>query len=203
MEAGLRLRCAEWTAAVFVAALAVAPAVRADPPARELTVENLDGTPARPFTSGARAWVFVFTRTDCPVAARYAPELQRLAKRAGPAQIAFHLVFVDAAETAAAVREYLLEYGYGEHALRDPAHHLVHLTGATTTPEAAVFVASSHGPTLIYRGRIDDRYVDIGRERPAPTRHDLDELLAAVTNGQQLEFRSTPAVGCLIADVTR
>jgi len=45
--------------------------------------------------------------------------------------------------------------------------------------------------------------VDIGRVRPAPTRHDLDEVLTAVAQGQKLEPRSTPAVGCLIADVTR
>lgn len=203
MEAGSRLRRAEVIAAALVGLLAASLVVRADPPARELTVENLDGTPVRPFASAARAWVFVFTRTDCPVAARYAPELQRLQERAVSARAAFHLVFVDPAETAETVRAYLHDYGYAGRALRDPEHHLVHFASATATPEAAVFVPSSDGPVLIYRGRIDDRYVDIGRMRPAPTRHDLDEVLTAVGQGQKLEPRSTPAVGCLIADVTR
>lgn len=203
MEAGSRLRRAEVIAAALVALLAASLVVRADSPARELTIENLDGTPVRPFTSAARAWVFVFTRTDCPVAARYAPELQRLQERAVSAHVAFHLVFVDPAETGATVRAYLHDYRYVGLALRDPEHHLVRLAGATATPEAAVFVASSDGPVLVYRGRIDDRNVDIGRVRPAPTRHDLDEVLTAVAQGQKLEPRSTPAVGCLIADVTR
>jgi hypothetical protein len=203
VEAGSRLRRAEVIAAALVVLLAASLVVRADPPARELTIETLDGTPVRPFTSAARAWVFVFTRTDCPVAARYAPELQRLQERAVSAHVAFHLVFVDPAETGATVRAYLHDYGYAGRALRDPEHHLVHIAGATATPEAAVFVPSSDGPVLVYRGRIDDRYVDIGRVRPAPTRHDLDEVLTAVAQGQKLEPRSTPAVGCLIADVTR
>jgi hypothetical protein len=126
-----------------------------------------------------------------------------LEQRAVAAHVAFHLVFVDPAETAATVRAYLHDYGYGGRALRDPAQRLVHLAGATATPEAAVFVPSSDGPVLVYTGRIDDRYVDIGRMRPAPTKHDLDEVLTAVAQGQRLEVRSTPAVGCLIADVTR
>jgi hypothetical protein len=117
--------------------------------------------------------------------------------------VAFHLVFVDPAETAASVRAYLHDYGFLDGALLDRSHQLVQLAGATATPEAAVFVPSSVGPALVYAGRIDDRYVDIGRMRPAPTTHDLDEVLTAVARGQTLEPRSTRAVGCLIADVPR
>ncbi len=203
MEAGRRLPRGQVIAAALTAVLAASLVVRADPRGRDLTLENLDGAPVRPFSMAARAWVFVFTRTDCPVAARYAPELQRLEQRAVSAHAAFHLVFVDPAETAVTVRAYLHEYGYVDRALRDPSHRLVQLAGATATPEAAVFVPSSSGPVLVYAGRIDDRYVDIGRMRPAATRHDLDEVLTAVAQGRRLEFRSTPAVGCLIADVAR
>ena len=126
--------------------------------AQALVLANLDGTAVRPFESRAPAFVFVFSRTDCPVAGRYAPYFERLQHR---------------------------------------------LAGATTTPEAAVFVRHATEPTLVYRGRIDDRYVDIGRTRPAPTRHDLDEVIAAIRSGRTPALRSTPAVGCLIADVSR
>src|SRR6185369_7727299 len=111
MEAGRRLRRTGAIAAAILAVLAASPVVRADPQARDLSLENLDGTPVRPFSMAARAWVFVFTRTDCPIAARYAPELQRLERRAVAAHVAFHLVFVDPAETAATVRTYLHDYG--------------------------------------------------------------------------------------------
>jgi hypothetical protein len=202
MEAGHRLRREAMTAAALVVLL-VASGVRADPPTRELTLQSLDGAAVRPFASAASAWVFVFTRTDCPIAARYAPELQGIERRAVSARMAFHLVFVDPDETSTAVRTYLRDYGFDGDPLRDPAHRLVHLTGATTTPEAAVFVPSADGPMLVYQGRIDDRYVDVGRMRPAPTRHDLEEVLTAVAKGERLALRTTPAIGCLIADVTR
>jgi hypothetical protein len=170
---------------------------------RNLTVENIGGAPARPFAANVTAWVFVFTRTDCPVAARYSPELLRLQQRARAAHMAFDLVFVDPSESPATLRSYLRDYGFGDTAFRDPEHRLVQLSGATTTPEAAVFVPSASGPTLVYKGRIDDRYVDISHMRPMATRHDLDDVLTAIGQGRRPEPRATPAAGCLIADVTR
>jgi hypothetical protein len=64
----------------------------------------------------------------------------------------------------------------------------------------AVLVAGSAGPRLAYRGRIDDRAVDVGRVRPAARVHDLEEVLAAVSAGRAVEARFRPATGCFIAD---
>jgi hypothetical protein len=84
-------------------------------------------------------------------------------------------------------------------ALRDPDHALVKAAGATITPEAAVFA----GGRFVYRGRIDDRYVDLGVERPAATKRDLAEALAAVIAGRPVTPPTTQAVGCFIADFVR
>ena len=78
---------------------------------------------------------------------------------------------------------------------------LARVAGATITPEAAVFAHGAGEPTLVYRGRIDDRYVDLGRARPAPTVRDLDDVLDAIGAGVPVRFRSTEAVGCVIADL--
>jgi hypothetical protein len=84
-------------------------------------------------------------------------------------------------------------------ALRDPRHALVRRVQASVTPEAAVVVEG----TVRYRGRIDDRYVELGRERPAPTTHDLEDALTAVLSGRPVARPTTQAVGCFIADFTR
>src|SRR5258708_33881879 len=73
-------------------------------------------------------------------------------------------------------------------ALRDPKHSLVKYAGATITPEAAVLA----GGRLVYRGRIDDRYVELGVERPTPTRHDLADALAAGDAGPPAPPGKTP-----------
>jgi hypothetical protein len=148
--------------------------------------------------AGARAIVVIFTRTDCPIANRYAPEIQRLHRAFGPKGVAFRLVYLDAGEPVQAIRAHLRQYGYDIPALRDPRHVLVSLTGARATPEAAVFTAERR---MVYRGRIDDWYVDLGRVRASPTRHDLREVLTALLAGTPVQPRTTDAVGCFIADL--
>jgi hypothetical protein len=147
---------------------------------------------------GARAIVVIFTRTDCPIANRYAPEIRRLHRAFGPKGVAFRLVYLDAVEPVTAIRTHLREYGYDIPALRDPRHVLVSLTGARATPEAAVFTAERR---LVYRGRIDDRYVDLNTVRASPTRHDLRDVVTALLAGAPVQLRTTDAVGCLIADL--
>jgi hypothetical protein len=148
---------------------------------------------------GARPAVLVFVRTDCPIANRYAPELRRLQDRYARKGVAFWLVYADPAETPEAIRRHQHDFGLGFHALRDAKHELVKMTQVTVTPETAVFVGSAAGPRMVYRGRIDDRYVDFGRSRPAPTTRDLREVLQALAAGSTLTPRTTPAVGCFIA----
>jgi hypothetical protein len=84
-------------------------------------------------------------------------------------------------------------------AVRDPKLALVKFAGATVTPEAVVVVAGK----VVYRGRIDDRYVDLGRERPAPTRRDLFDALTAILDGKPVPLAKTQAVGCFISDLAR
>jgi hypothetical protein len=190
--------------AVLRSALGVASP---DVTARALELRDLDGARVRPLDSNAAAVMIVFTRSDCPIASRYMPELERIRRSARAAALDFWLVFVDPDEQPAAIRSYLSAFQYGGRALRDPDQVLVRLAGVTTTPEAAVFVRGSSEPTLVYRGAIDDRYVDVGQERPAPTRHYLAETIAMVRPGntapKPFSFHSTRAIGCLIADVGR
>lgn len=168
-------------------ALAVAAAL-------DLSGAAVDPLPGR----GAGPVVLVFVRTDCPIANRYAPELRRLQDRFYGKGVAFWLVYPDPSEKPDAIRRHQREFGLAFRALRDPRHELVKAAQATVTPEAAVFVAGPDGPRMVYRGRIDDRYVGFGRSRPAPTRRDLREVLQALAAGSAVAPSTTPAVGCSI-----
>jgi hypothetical protein len=66
------------------------------------------------------------------------------------------------------------------------------------TPESVVFNARRE---IVYRGRIDDLYVDFGKSRPEPTTHELADAVEAVANGQPVRVGSTKAVGCYISDL--
>src|SRR5262249_25533340 len=120
-------------------------------------VLDLAGRPADPLAHpGRAATVLVFTRTDCPVSNRYAPELRRLHDRFAARGVAFWLVYADPVEGPEVIEAHRRSFGLGFDALRDPDHVLVRLTGATVTPEVAVFAGASRPPPMVYRGRIDD-----------------------------------------------
>jgi hypothetical protein len=170
----------------------------------QVRVHALDG-PALvdPFAvpTGTRAIVFLFTSTDCPISNRYAPEVRRIAALFGAQGVVFRLVYPNPAEATPAIRQHMAAFAYAgaAQALRDPEHALVKAAGATVTPEAAVFA----GGRLVYRGRIDDRYVDLGLERPSATKRDLADALTAVVAGRPVVPPTTQAVGCFIADFVR
>jgi AhpC/TSA family len=166
-----------------------------------LSLVDLDGRPLDPFAGPAAATVFLFTRTDCPISNRYAPEVRRLHAAFSPRGVAFWLVYVDPDEPVEAIREHLADYRYPIPALRDPGHDLVKRTGARVTPEAAVFLPGEPGPRMVYRGRIDDRWVDFGKSRAAPDRRDLETVLSDVVGGRRVTPTTMPAVGCFIADL--
>jgi hypothetical protein len=170
--------------------------------ATRLQLLDLAGRQVNPFEpSRAKATVFIFVRTDCPVSNRYAPEIRRVYEEFIPRGAAFWLVYVDPSESAETIREHMKEYDYRLGALRDPKHALVRMTGARVTPEAAVFRQTKGVPEMVYRGRIDDRYVDLGKMRPAPTTHDLERVLQEIVNGKQVSPETTQAVGCFISDL--
>jgi len=159
---------------------------------------DLAGKPVDPLKAAAgKVVVLIFVRTDCPVSNRYAPTIQRLsAEYAGKA--VFWLVYPSKAESAESIRKHEQAYGYKLAALRDPKHDLVKESRVQITPEVAVFDASQR---LVYHGRIDDLYEDIGRARSAATTHELSDAIDAALTGRALVASTAPAVGCYISDL--
>ncbi len=152
-----------------------------------------------PFSLDGRARVFLFVRTDCPITNRYAPELQRIATEYRKAPVAFWLVYPDPAERPPSVEKHIEQYQFPGTALFDPHHQLAALAHATVAPEAAVFDKTGR---LTYHGRIDDRYVAIGRSRPGgPQTHDLEEAIARTLQGKPVLPSETRAIGCSLTDI--
>ena len=162
------------------------------------TALDLAGNPVNPLKASAgKVVVLVFVRTDCPISNRYAPTIQRLsAAHAGDA--AFWLVYPSKTESAEMIRKHDLDYGYKIPAVRDPQKVLVRESQAQITPEVAVFDANRR---LVYHGRIDNLYEDIGRARTIATTHELEDAIEAAVSGKTLAVSTTHAVGCYISDL--
>jgi hypothetical protein len=186
---------------MFLGSLSIAAASGAP-----ILLESSSGARIDALGAGGDVRVFVFVRRDCPIANRYAPDLRRLAeaqarRRADGTPVNIWLVYVDPADTPAAVAKHQREYSLELPWLIDPAHALALRAGATVTPEAAVYAPSTDGGRkLLYAGRIDDRVAEFGRVRPAATTHELRDAIVAAAHGRTPRPAGGPAIGCFIAD---
>jgi hypothetical protein len=147
-----------------------------------------------------KATVLLFVSTDCPISNRYAPDIRKLYDEYARDGVAFWMVYPNPAENASDIRDHLKSFSFPGTALRDSKHDLAKASGATITPEAAVYAAKG---AQMYRGRIDDRYSAVGIEKAQAARHDLHDAIAAALVGKSAKQKFTQAVGCYIADFAR
>ncbi len=143
-----------------------------------------------------RANVVYFIMTDCPIANRMAPEINRICDEYAAQDVGCFLAYVDPGLTNEAIREHIKDYSHDCcPAINDAKQVLVAKGGATVTPEAAVF--SPRGEVL-YRGRINDLYVALGKPRREARVHDLRNALDEVLAGKPVTNPETRAIGCYI-----
>lgn len=144
--------------------------------------------------------VWIFVRTDCPIANRYAPTIERLYQMYGKQGVDFLLVYPEPGATAPSVEQHRKAYGLTAPYALDPKQERVRKAQIQVTPEVAVY---SREGRLVYRGRIDDRQASLGAARQSVSRRDLAEVLDAILAGQTPAFRETKAFGCAIEAAPR
>jgi len=72
-------------------------------------------------------------------------------------------------------------------------------TQVTVAPDAVVIDASG---TVAYRGRIDDRYADLGKARRVVRDHTLRNALDALLDGRPVANQRVPSIGCYLGPTT-
>lgn len=148
-----------------------------------------------------RAVVLLFVASDCPISNRYVPQIRRLEGEFGPQHVAFWVIYPNPGDTASIIRQHQKDYGTLGNEIRDPDHMLVRLSHARITPEAAVLVPGQQGFREIYVGRIDNRYIDFGQQRPQATQHDLQQAIEAAVHGNAAPRPTGRPVGCFIVNL--
>jgi hypothetical protein len=128
--------------------------------------------------------------SDCPIANQFAPEIHRIV--AAYPTVEFRMVYEDAGDA----ERHAKEYGFSAPVVVDRDRSIAKRLGATITPEAVVTV----GGEVRYRGRIDDRYYDLGKWRFQPTTQDLRDALDDVLAGRRVRVAETKAIGCSITE---
>jgi hypothetical protein len=160
---------------------------------------DLNGHPIeRIAPTGTKAVVLFFAASDCPISNRYIPEIERLDREFASQGVRFWWVYPNPGDTAEVVRRHDQQFDLHGDTVLDTDQRLTRMAHVNITPEVAVFVTSASGLHEVYRGRIDDRYIALGLERPAATRHDLEMAIRAALAHDGVPKPGGPAVGCSI-----
>lgn len=152
---------------------------------------------------GTRAVVLFFVASDCPISNRTFPEMQRLREQFSARHVRFWFVYANATDPPSAVLAHQRAFDPGGTAIRDTAGTLARITGAKVTPEATILIPTSAPArwTPLYTGRIDDRYIRLGLERPQATQHFVELLLTEILTGVPTDKIVKPTgtpIGCAI-----
>ena len=160
-----------------------------------------NGQPLRQLAPpGTRAVVLFFVASDCPISDRTFPEMKRLREDFTQRGVKFYFVYPNTTEHIADITTHQQAFDPGGDILLDPAGELVLLTHAQVTPEAAILIPHGDQWLPVYTGRIDDRYIHLGLERPRPTHLFAEEALNAVLSNKPAPKPTGTPVGCSIVN---
>lgn len=141
--------------------------------------------------------VYVFLSDQCTISQFYTPELTRLYETYRLQKVGFAGYFPNAISTRARMDSFAIEYRLAFPLLEDYDKKWTRKFGVSVTPEVAVW--DHRSDRLIYRGRIDDSYVRVGKRKLHPQSHDLIDVIEAWVRHEEPDVMTqTQAIGCLI-----
>ena len=141
--------------------------------------------------------VLIFLAPLCPICQNMSFDLRQLEADYAGDDVEFVGVFPNASTTAAQIESFKDTYGLSMTMIQDTAGWAETL-GAKWTPE--VFVLDQRD-SVVYQGRINDRYFAPGKRKPKTKRRDLDAALRDCLAGRPVADPVTDAVGCPIEGV--
>ena len=158
------------------------------------TLRDLEGRPhSAEEWAQAKAVVLFFIATECPISNRYAPEINRIVAEYSPKNVLFLAVHSDPDLTAEEALHHARDFGYKFTILLDPEQTMAHYLGVELTPTTAIL---SPKREVLYRGRIDNRYPELGQYRESGVKPDLQLALDAVLSNRPVAEPVTKSIGC-------
>ncbi len=139
--------------------------------------------------------VFAFVAEDCPISIFMAASLKSVAEM-HDSKVNFYLVFPFATSTSKTALEFKSKNTLSNFTVKvDKNQRLTKKLGATITPEVVITDADE---TILYRGRINDAYLQPGKRKHIYSSNDLADALNNITNGREIAAPWKLAVGCYI-----
>ncbi len=142
-----------------------------------------------------RDTVTIFISPTCPVCQQMTPYLDQLYTMYGDT-VVFRVLVPDGMADREEIDSFRVRYACRYRIGIDSGNVQVGRLDAHVTPEAILHRGDS--ATILYRGRINDLYVALGRRRQKVRTHDLREAIEAVVKGMVPAVAVTEPIGCII-----
>ena len=141
--------------------------------------------------------VILFLAPLCPICQNMSYDLRQLEAEFENAPVEFLGVFPNASTGQDQIEVFRETYGLEMPLVMDDEGWAKQLD-ARWTPEAFVLDAQD---SILYRGRINDRYFAPGRRRNRTRNRDLRNAISDALNGEVVRVPLTDAVGCPIEGI--
>lgn len=142
-----------------------------------------------------KASVIIFYSPECPICISMTKSVREMADSFGLKGAKFYLVYPGTYYSKTHIRKFQQTYQLKPDGFRDDSKTLAKLLGATVTPQA--FIIDSLG-NIVYSGKIDNWFVDIGNRRTIITEFYLRDALSSLLSHRKITVKKTEPVGCFI-----
>ncbi len=146
--------------------------------------------------SDSRYTVYYFLGEDCKICQYYTPQMIEYHNTYASDSLSFIGLFPNKYSSANGVKEFSEKYSIPFPLKLEYFATKTKLFEVTITPEVVVYDKVEE--EILYKGRIDDGYVRIGKRRRIPTQFELRDVLDSIIVGEDVAFESVPAIGCFI-----
>lgn len=134
-----------------------------------------------------------FLEVGCVISQRMIPELNKIYSENKSKDIKFYGIISNSKATIEEARNFKTEFNIQFPLLFDANGDLAKRIKPTAVPECFVF---DKNDKLIYNGRINDYFVQVGKVNKNPKYNELSQSIKAVLTNQ-LAPKSQPAIGCI------
>lgn len=140
--------------------------------------------------------VYIFMHESCKICQYYSPVINALHENYSNDSISWSGIFPNDYSKFEDRENFKTKHQLGFTLRKDSLQILTTKFNATVTPEVVIY--NSTQDSILYQGRIDNGYVQIGKRRRVVTKQEFADALEAITRQQTIPVVSTDAIGCFI-----
>jgi peroxiredoxin len=141
--------------------------------------------------------VYLFMLESCPISQQVTPAINEIYQEFKEQGVSFQIVFPNADYTTPeSLHSFLQKYHLEIPAVIDSSKSITNRWSATVTPE--VVVVRKKTQAILYRGKIDNSFVSLGKKRSVVNEHYLKDAISQIVANKKIAIPQTEPIGCFI-----